>query len=113
MALVGAFILLVVAVTGLSFLVAMIAAAYRAMQSAEQRRHAEGDDSKMICLRCGYPGRGLEGKPCPECGGTFVEVAGGGRSRRREALSVIKGVVVAVLGVGLVTALMLLMRLTP
>ncbi|MEM1209621.1 MAG: hypothetical protein AAF586_02135 [Planctomycetota bacterium] len=109
MAFVGAFILLVIAVLGMAFMIAMIAAAFRAIHPVEP--NASGT-KRWVCARCGYPGRGLEGKSCPECGGTFIEVAGIERRRRAEAINALKGASVAILAVGFVTALLFLIRLS-
>jgi len=100
MALVGAFLLLIVVVGGVGMVVALVSAAWVAVDRS--KRVADGETHR-VCAECGYPTRGLATSSCPECGSDLGEhsviVPARGRLSYRARLILIV-LISATLGVG-------------
>lgn len=65
MALVGGFLLLVLALAAIAGLVAVVSMGVGLVVRAIE---GEGAERTEVCGACGYPTRGLTGTACPECG---------------------------------------------
>ena len=106
MAFVGAFILLMVVVGGVGLVAAMVMVAHIAVKAA---REPTLGGKRRVCEACGYPGQGLEGRRCPECGGVFIEIAAREQRHRRSAIDSARGLGLALLVVASLFGIALLL----